>query len=77
MATQKKHRILILTACAAMQVFRALRPAPTSEACGALLASLHKCMAMPQTPTALRMAVDIVLTLQVGRSQASLPACSV
>ena len=47
------------------QVFRALRPAPSSEACAALLACLHKCLSLPSAPTALRMAVDIVLSLQV------------
>ena len=52
-----------------MQVYRALRPAPTSDACRALLAGLHKCLSVPAAPTALRMAVDIVLTLQVCASQ--------
>ncbi len=46
------------------QIYRALRPAPSSEACSAMLSCLVKCVTSPaQVP--LEMAVDIILTLQV------------
>ena len=57
----------------AVQIYRALRPAPSNEACSAMLTCLFKCVASPsQVP--LEMAVDILLTLQV--SLASLLAAS-
>ena len=48
-----------------MQVFRALRPKVTGEACSALLSCLHKCLTAEMVPTALDVAVDVILTLQV------------
>ena len=47
-----------------VQVFRALRPAVSSEACNALLAGLAKCLANPSR-LSLEVAADVVLTLQV------------
>ena len=47
-----------------VQIYRALRPAPSNEACSAMLSCLVKCVGSPsQIP--LEMAVDIILTLQV------------
>ena len=51
-------------ACRSHQIYRALRPMPSSEACSALLSCLHKCLANPGG-AALDVAVDIILTLQV------------
>lgn len=51
-------------ACRSHQVFRALRPAVSSEACSALLAGLAKCLANPSR-LSLEVAADVVLTLQV------------
>lgn len=48
----------------APQIYRALRPAPSTEACSAMLTCLYKCVASP-TQVPLEMAVDIILTLQV------------
>eukprot|EP00884_Botryococcus_braunii_P023600 jgi/Botrbrau1/9924/Bobra.0012s0022.1 len=46
------------------QVYRALKPAASTEAAAALLACLHKCLAEP-SPLALDVAVDVILTLKV------------
>ena len=54
-----------------MQVFRALRPTPSSEACTALLAGLAKCLANP-CRLSLEVAADIILTLQVCTAVLSL-----
>ncbi|KAK9829934.1 hypothetical protein WJX72_008722 [[Myrmecia] bisecta] len=51
-------------ACRSHQVYRALRPRPSNEACYALLHGLHKCLQHP-SPTSLDVAVDVILTLQV------------
>ena len=48
-----------------MQVFRALRPRASGEACSALLACLQKCLACDPPSLALDVAVDVILTLQV------------
>lgn len=47
-----------------MQIFRALRPAASSEACNALLTGLAKCLASPSR-LSLELAADVILTLQV------------
>lgn len=49
-----------------VQVFRALRPKVSGEACSALLGCLHRCITAEGAPAALDMAVDIILTLQVA-----------
>ena len=47
-----------------LQIYRALRPAPSNEACAAMLSCLYKCVAASaQLP--LEVAVDVILTLQV------------
>ncbi|KAL0053523.1 hypothetical protein WJX82_006983 [Trebouxia sp. C0006] len=51
-------------ACRSHQVFRALRPAPSSDACTALLTGLAKCLTNPSR-LSLEVAADIILTLQV------------
>ncbi len=48
-----------------MQNYRALRPKASIEACGALLASLARCLANP-SQMSLEVAIDIILTLQVA-----------
>ena len=47
-----------------LQVFRALRPILSSEACTALMAGLAKCLANP-SKLSLEVAADVILTLQV------------
>lgn len=47
-----------------LQVFRALKPTLSSEACTALMAGLAKCLASP-SKLSLEVAADVVLTLQV------------
>ena len=54
----------IESTCGSVQVFRALRPAVSSEASNALLAGLAKCLANPSR-LSLEVAADVVLTLQV------------
>ena len=47
-----------------LQVFRALKPTLSSEACNALMAGLAKCLASP-SKISLEVAADVILTLQV------------
>ncbi len=47
-----------------VQIYRALKPAASNEACAAMLSCLYKCVAASaQLP--LEVAVDVILTLQV------------
>ena len=48
-----------------LQIYRALKPAASNEACSAMLSCLFKCMSAP-TQLALEVAVDIILTLQAN-----------
>lgn len=48
-----------------LQVFRALKPSLSSEACNALMAGLAKCLANP-SKLSLEVAADVLLTLQVA-----------
>ena len=47
------------------QVYRALRPSASGDACVSLLSCLHKCLLSP-APTSLHTAVEVCFTLQVG-----------
>ncbi|XAR51604.1 hypothetical protein NMG60_11006278 [Bertholletia excelsa] len=51
-------------ACRSHQVYRALRPHVTSDACVALLRCLHRCLGNP-VPSVLGFVMEILLTLQV------------
>ncbi|KAL3146697.1 hypothetical protein ABBQ32_000921 [Trebouxia sp. C0010 RCD-2024] len=51
-------------ACRSHQVFRALKPTLSSEACNALMAGLAKCLANP-SKLSLEVAADVLMTLQV------------
>lgn len=51
-------------ACRSHQIYRALRPKVTSDACVSLLRCLHRCLTNPQ-PEVLGFIMEIVLTLQV------------
>ncbi|XP_013662339.1 protein furry homolog [Brassica napus] len=51
-------------ACRSHQIYRALRPSVTSDACVALLRCLHRCLSNP-IPPVLGFIMEILLTLQV------------
>ncbi|XP_047335140.1 protein furry homolog-like [Impatiens glandulifera] len=51
-------------ACRSHQIYRALRPRVTSDACVSLLRCLHRCLGNP-VPTVLGFIMEILLTLQV------------
>ncbi|CAH8364627.1 unnamed protein product [Eruca vesicaria subsp. sativa] len=51
-------------ACRSHQVYRALRPSVTSDACVSLLRCLHRCLSNP-IPPVLGFIMEILLTLQV------------
>ncbi|XP_021751273.1 uncharacterized protein LOC110716898 [Chenopodium quinoa] len=51
-------------ACRSHQIYRALRPKVTSDACVSLLRCLHRCLTNPQ-PEVLGFIMEILLTLQV------------
>ncbi|KAL8161301.1 hypothetical protein V2J09_012790 [Rumex salicifolius] len=51
-------------ACRSHQIYRALRPKVTSDACVSLLRCLHRCLSNP-VPEVLGFVTEIVLTLQV------------
>ncbi|CAK9155954.1 unnamed protein product [Ilex paraguariensis] len=51
-------------ACRSHQIYRALRPRVTNDACVSLLRSLHRCLGNP-APTVLGFVMEILLTLQV------------
>ncbi|XP_010251338.1 PREDICTED: protein furry homolog-like [Nelumbo nucifera] len=51
-------------ACRSHQIYRALRPRVTSDACVSLLRCLHRCLGNP-VPPVLGFAMEILLTLQV------------
>ncbi|KAL4581927.1 hypothetical protein LXL04_006461 [Taraxacum kok-saghyz] len=50
--------------CRSHQIYRALRPAVTNDACVSLLRCLHRCLANP-VPSVLGFVMEILLTLQV------------
>lgn len=62
-------RVYVLDILVSLQVFRALRPTLSSEACTALMAGLAKCLANP-SKLSLEVAADVVLTLQVCSAHA-------
>ncbi|KAK9134183.1 hypothetical protein Syun_013513 [Stephania yunnanensis] len=51
-------------ACRSHQIYRALRPTVTSDACVSLLRCLHRCLINP-VPSVLGFAMEILMTLQV------------
>ena len=51
-------------ACRSHQIYRALRPSVTSDACVSLLRCLHRCLSNP-IPPVLGFIMEILLTLQV------------
>ncbi|KAK9110935.1 hypothetical protein Scep_018454 [Stephania cephalantha] len=51
-------------ACRSHQIYRALRPSVTSDACVSLLRCLHRCLINP-VPSVLGFAMEILMTLQV------------
>ncbi|RDX71843.1 Protein furry-like-like protein, partial [Mucuna pruriens] len=51
-------------ACRSHQIYRALRPSVTSDACVSLLRCLHRCLANP-VPQVLGFVMEILMTLQV------------
>ena len=51
-------------ACRSHQVYRALSPKFTVEACQSLLHSIHRCLMEPDHPLVLSFALEAVITLQ-------------